>query len=229
MAENEKTIWKIIDAASKILIPIVLGIIAWNQNNFSIELQKAQQQRDTQLKLIEITWNSLIGDNERSKNISLSLLRSVDAEIAVSIASAISQDTTQNIVRRQQAAQIAADFSYSILEGTKIDIYYLDGSNEADALFDKISGTIQQLDLDNKIIRAKKPLSWVKSVGNPRNNEIRYYAATEEKIAEALAAVLNSAHPNDNFQLRPVRTKTPGTVAIVLGSSFKAAASTLME
>ena len=212
--------WKIIDAVSKILILLVLGLIAWNQNNFSIELQKAQQHRDTQLKLIEITWNSLIGENEQSKTISLKLLRSLDPDIALSIASAVSQDTTQKIERRQEAAQIAAEFSYSILEGVKIDIYYCKESEIAQDLLKEINQTINSLKLEIKVVQVPKPKGWAEGIGAPRGNEIRYYAQTEDKVAEALAAVLNSSNAVRNFQLSPVGTKTPGTISIVIAAGF---------
>ena len=216
--------WRILDAVAKIIIPLLLAVIAWQQNQAaqrrSAELTKEQAeatQRQIQLKYIELVWTSMIGKDDNAKLLSMKLLKSLDSTTAATLSSAISQDATQSQEVRKAASDAVTNTALDVLKGMRIDIFLKDGSGRErrQATADSIQRLIAQQNLGNTVrIRIYTEGDFPTSPA--RANEVRFDSEKELLSAQVLAALLNGENPGRNFQLRKVRTSTPGYLSIMI-------------
>lgn len=216
--------WRILDAIGKIIIPLLLAVIAYQQNTAASardETSKREQRdaalRERQIKYIELVWSSVIGTDERAKLLAMKLLKSMDSATAATISSAVSQDTTQPEAVRKAASDAVTNTSLYTLKGFNIDIFLMDGPGleHRRVMADSIAALIQQQNLGNRVrIRSYNETSL--HLGQPRGDEVRFDSEGELASAQALAALLNSQNLSWNFQLRKVQTSTPGYLSIII-------------
>jgi hypothetical protein len=208
--------WNLADIAVKLLIPLAVAYFAWVQNDIAIRNQSTQQDRSVELKLVEIAWTSLTSEDQTEKSSALNLVRTLRPELAAKLASSVSQDEKQPPEIRREASQFTADISASSLEDYKIDIYYQADVAVAARTAKNVQTIILSRKLTKRIVLAPRDDAFFADVGIPDGNEVRYLPGIEDEPAQALAAILNSTDISMNFRLRPVHTRTPGTLSVFI-------------
>lgn len=216
--------WRVLDAVAKIIIPLLLAVIAHQQNEAATqreanykEEQKDAALRERQLKYIELVWSSVTGTDERAKLLSMKLLKSMDSATAATISSAVSQDTTQPEAVRKAASDAVTNTALDVLKGMRIDIFLKDGSGRErrQAMADSVQRLIAQQKLDNTV-RIRTYTDGDFPTSPARANEVRFDSEEELLSAQVLAALLNGDNLRWNYQLRKVRTPTPGYLSIMI-------------
>lgn len=134
--------------------------------------------------------------------------------LAINSLAAVSQDPMQSTDTRKEASQFAVDIASLILRDYKIDIYYEKDKAESEKVTRKVESIIKGENLAKKVVLIPVTQDFFKSTGMPRANEVRYESRREDEAAQALATVINLIDFSLNFRLRPVVTRTPGTLSI---------------
>src|SRR5215813_13035302 len=106
MAEPNNTglTWKIIDAIAKIAIPITIAVFAYVQHYTAQKYQESQDKMSTKIKLLDMAFTSLSGQEEKKKSVALKIIRQLDEAFAIQIEAVVLQDTSQSKEIQSQAA-----------------------------------------------------------------------------------------------------------------------------
>ncbi len=74
-------IWKILDAVSKLLVPIAIAYFAYVQNSTVTVIQRRQQERGFDLALVSLVWPSLTDGDAEERTSALTLVETFNPEL----------------------------------------------------------------------------------------------------------------------------------------------------
>jgi hypothetical protein len=223
MAEpnNAGLTWKIIDAIAKIGIPIAIAFFAYMQHCTSQKYQESQDKMSTKIKLLDIAFTSLSGQEEKKKSVALKIIRQLDEDFAIQIEAVVLQDTSQSKEIQNQAAESLVKALSPKLSGYKIDIYQLENNPKAYTIGQKIKSEITSRKITDKVILQpeKKEFfeeKWKGTGVSSISNEVRYEPSRDGDAAHALTALLKKICPDLEFPMRPYMMKHPSGLSIFI-------------
>jgi len=216
MAEpnNAGLTWKIIDAIAKIAIPFAIAGFAYVQHSTSQKYQESQDKMSTKIKLLDMAFTSLSGQEEKKKSVALKIIRKLDEDFAIQIEAVVVQDTNQSKEIRNQAAENLLKSLTPKLLDYKIDIYYQDDP-KAVKIGKKIQSEIlsRRITNPNRVVLASKQKDFFedkwKTTGSPIRNEVRYAPGRDDEAAQALTALIKLTCPDLVFSTRPYIVSPP--------------------
>jgi len=212
----------ICDIIAKLAIPLAIVYFAYIQNQASLAHEVETKVRESNIKLLEISWSSLLNEDEARKRLGLKLLETIDKDLSGKVAFALSQDLSQPASIRHEASILTAKASTPYFIGYKIDIYFLEGVLEAEVTASKIMGIIRRYFADTKIVIAPRNREFFNNIVPPRGNEIRFEPGIEDAAARGLMSLLNSAEPTLDMKMKEVyATKTPQTLSILVSAAIE--------
>lgn len=231
LEESNSVSAKILHIFEKLLVPIMLGVLAFVANDASNKIaesqlalssqesdrRRAEFQAQIQTKYIELFYTEISsGDGSRQTN-ALQLLRLMDNDLAASFATLVGQQEGVSADIKTEALNIKSNVEYfSVLSGFKIGIYYLPANQELPSLAANISNSLKNKGFNGNIQIYKKNFSFFKKVAMPKANEIRYEPGIEGQQADLLVEFLSELYPNKKFTKRAVHNRTSSFISIFL-------------
>jgi len=220
---RESVIWKILDVVAKLLIPIAIGYFAHVQTSIQIQ----QRERSLDLTLVSVAWPSLISGNVDQRISVLSLIETFNPELRDRLIETVIRDPgqpteiaerAQRVLTLEEAPSEPLSAEANVLASYKIDIYFDEDSERDRQLAQAVKTTLDAEHLSRLVVVAPRPRSFLSRVGQPRGYEIRYEVGPEDNPANALKTVLERSNVHLVFDLREVRTSTPGLLSIFIFS-----------
>lgn len=233
LEDRESTFSKALHIAEKLIIPILLGVLAFvaaragnqiaqaqfeiakSQLNLTESAEKDRREetrRTIQAKYVEIFYKEINSGEAKKQKAAINLLRLIDDEFASKLANLVERTPGIPAEVRSDAGKIKED----ILNRFKIGIYFLQGQKK----LAQVAAEIQKQLLSNGFKGATqlypKPNSFFEEAGQPESFEIRYEPGLEDAAADALAELLNKALPQYRFDKWPVMNRTRDFISIFL-------------
>ncbi len=220
-------IWKVLDIASKMLVPIAIAYFAYAQNSTVTLIQTQQQERGLDLTLVSLVWPSLIGGDVDERTSALALVETFNPELKRRLVEAVIRDPGQSaeIAERAQRVLVMEETSseplpvgLNVLAKYKIDIYFDESSERDRQLAQAVKAALDTRKLSRLAVISPRPISFLSRVGQPRGYEIRYERGVEDDAAATLATILESSNAQLVFGLREVGAPSPGLLSIFIFS-----------
>lgn len=221
---------KIFNIIEKLLIPIMLGVLAYIANMASIEISKAQnvlaeqeavtraEQFDAQLqvKYLELFYADITsGDVDKQKN-AITLLSSMNEKLASSLGGLIESAENIDATLKTKAVKIIDEIqSVSILEKYKIGIYPAPNSVSSDEVMSQIVAVLRNAGISN-IQTYKKDTEFFNKVTWPKTVEIRYEKNYEEEQADLLKKIFENSEVTSLVKLKMVNNRTNRFISIFI-------------
>jgi len=230
LPKKESSQIKVVELLENLLIPILLGVLAFITSDAGnkisksqLELAKSQENRQVeesksnlQIKYIELFYSDITsGEIQKQKN-ALSLLTLIStnqADPLLKWASTFVKPEAKgqiDIARNEINSRIV-----SILSNYEIMIYFLENNQDLLKSAQEIKQKLVDYGLtENQVRLEKKDDSFFQNLGYPTGYEIRYDQGIEDKEAELLESILTGALPSKQFIKRGIGSGTKNSISI---------------
>lgn len=226
----------LIDILESIILPLILGWLAYSVNQASLNLaeqqeennrayQKTQQEfqqeqfsANIQSKYIELIYQDITSnDPERIKE-AVNFLTTMESELASKFANLV--------INSEKAPQIAKDKAGEIqrsidilgnLFNYKIGIYFLEGRTDLKQKANTIKSKLTEYGFqDNQIAIYPRNNDFFNRVSPPSDDQIRYEPIVEEEDAQKLQDILQEVYPENSFRKQTIRGTTRNFISLFL-------------
>jgi hypothetical protein len=220
---------KILHVLEKLVIPIMLGVLAWigtqagakisegqlRLSESAAEDRKVEFRRSMQAKYIEICYKDINSGDPKSQMNAIRLVRLVDSELAQNLLDLVpgTPGITQAAVAKagEVKNEIAA---VAPLSGYSIGIYYLDDDSPSLATAQEIAGRIKDAGFSGVVRKFPSKAAFYERVVAPSTIEIRYEPGYEDDAADALLSIVPTSESKLRWSKKPVSNRTANFISI---------------
>jgi hypothetical protein len=224
----------ILEVLEKLLIPILLGILAFITNRAGnqiseaqlklsesqLALAKAQNTRqeseaksNLQTKYIELFYKDISSEDAKKQEYALSFLKLISPDVAAPLLSWATTYVKPEV--KSQVNTARNEISSRILSSYEIVLYFPENNQDSLKSAQDIKRILIEYGLgENQIKLEKRDETFFQRLGYPKGYEIRYDKGSEEDAAQLLENILKMAYPSKQFVKLGIGSGTINSMSI---------------
>lgn len=233
LSKKDSSIKKL-DILEKLLIPVLLGFLAFITNRAGnqisaaqLELSKAQlklaeaqnvrqeseAKNNLQTKYIELFYKEISSQDAKKQEYALSFLKLISPDAATPLLSWAAIYVKPEVKPQINAAK--NEINFRILSSYEIILYFLENNQDLLKSAQDIKQSLVKYGLrENQIKLDQKDDAFFQKLGYPTGYEIRYDRGSEDNAAQLLENILKSAYPSKQFVKRGIGSSTKNSISI---------------
>ena len=232
-----------LDVISKIGVPVLLGLLLYLQHGttkaieserLASEIRSKQylvqneenarkfnetiQKNSLKAKLVEIAWDSLLGDNGKATS-ALKMIETMDQDFAMQLAHSIQrkEDALSGLSKPNEAKVLQqAKNMMEKVENYRLVIHYKFNSKLGKELASNVKSYLESEKVFSEVVEQGEPMDYfVETDGY----EVRYESGSSDKVAENLYLKLKGFNAKDSsFKInkKPLASGKPGELSLLI-------------
>ena len=217
--------WNKIEIIGKLLVPLLIGLLAYIANQSANKISdaqhmSAQQEKKTneELKYLEIFYQEISSNDLSRQKMALAILRAMQPNLASKLAAAVAQDESKQKGIREEAESVRKDIEkFGQLNQYKIGIYFHKDNNDLSKMASELRENLMKQGIKSFIQFYPKDDVFFSRFGSPKGIEVRFEEAYEDEVADQLVNLLSEIYPAKKFSKRKVKNRTANFISIFLG------------
>jgi hypothetical protein len=225
---------KILEVLEKLLIPVLLGILAFITNRAGnqiseaqlelsrsqlklAEAQNARQESEArsnlQTKYIELFYKEISSQDAKKQEYALSFLKLISPDVAAPLLGWATIYVKPEVQPQVNTAR--NEINSRILSSYEIVLYFPENNQDSLKSAQDIKRSLLEYGLgENQVKLEKKDDTFFQRLGYPKGYEIRYDKGSEEDAAQLLESILKRAYPSKQFVKLGIGSGTMNSISI---------------